>query len=82
MARLYLIVIFKKTLAKAMIITNRMRERPWCWNVTDFVLGLDGIFHVASVKQGFLSQISKRTIMDINSHHYRGRRRADLEFPC
>lgn len=65
-----------------MIITNRMRERPCCWNVTDFTLGLGGMFHVASVKQEFLSQISKRKNMDINSHHYRGRRWADLEFLC
>ena len=64
-----------------MIITNRMGERRFCWNVTDFALGLDGMFHVASVKDGFPSQICKRTIMDINSHHYRGRRLADLEFP-
>lgn len=64
-----------------MIITDRMGERPYCWIVTDFASGLDGMFHVASVKHGFPSQICKETIMDINSYHYRERSLADLEFP-
>lgn len=70
--------IFK---AEATFITNRMGQRPCRWNVTDLALGLDGMFHVASVKDGFPSQICKRAIMAVNSHQYRGRRRADLEFP-
>lgn len=50
-----------------MFITNRMGERLCFSGMTDFALGLDKMFHVASVKDEFSSQIRKRTIVAFNS---------------
>lgn len=64
----------------ATFITNRMRERLCFLGMTDFALGIDKMFHVASMKDEFSSQIRERAIVAFNSHNEGERRQTDLEF--
>lgn len=44
-----------------------MGARLCCWDLTDFALGLDGVFHEASVKEAFPAKFAREQLWTLTT---------------